>query len=508
MEGGYSEISTGEKAAPSAQPSGRLLARSAFMAVAVQWAIRLIGLVSVVALARLLDPEDFGLVAIALTAAGLVELFGWLGIGQALLRVREPEREHYDTAFTIQFLVFSSLAAVMVALVAPAAAAFYGLPELQVLLSVLAVRFLCIATVNIGVLDFERNFEFVRDLKMRVGARLAALIVTVAAAFLLRNHWALIVGLIAQSAFHTLATYIAHPFRPRLSLAKRRELLGTSLWVFASTMADWLQNNIERLVLGRFTTTYALGLFSTSKDLAMIFTHEVSIALNRVTFVTVAGTDAGRGPPPFATILGAYALVAAPLAAGLAASAEDAVAVFLGAKWLAAAPFLQIIAIYTGVQAVYSVVAAVLQASGRARLAAGLSISGALLTAAAVVAAALLRGTAEAVALSALAASLVMLFCYAVMLARASASRLWPVLSHVLRPALAAAAMLLAVIFIADPDSGSPLLDLLVSVALGAPVYAVGLLTIWLLAGRPDGPETRIFAVLRRYKRSASALSA
>lgn len=484
-------------------PSRRLIYRSALMAVAMQWAVRLIGLVSVVALARLLQPKDFGLLAVGLTAMGLVELFGWIGLRQALLRISEPERAHYDTAFTIQFFLFLTLAGLMLVVVAPAAASFYDLPELRPVLSVLAIQFVCMALVNIAVVDFERNFEFQRDLKMRVGGRLAALAVTLVAALLLRDYWALVIGLIAQSAFYTLASYMAHPFRPRLSLSKRSDLMSTSLWLFASATADWLQAQIERLVLGRFSTPHTIGLYSTSKDLALMFTQEISIALNRVTFVTIAG--AGPATPEtrsrVSAIMGAYAVIAAPLAAGLAASAEDAVAVLLSSKWLAASEFLQIIAIYTGVQAVSYVVGSVLQASGRARYAALLSIIGALVTAAAVVAAALAWAEPEAMAYSALAASLVMFLTYAIVLARAAGVRPLAVLAHVLRPAVAALLMFLAVSRIFDPDSGSAVLDLIASVSAGVVIYPVALLLIWHVFGRPDGPEREMVDIIRRVAR-------
>src|SRR5688500_18080526 len=98
--------------------------RGALLAVTLQWSMRLIGLVAVVILARLLAPADFGIVGLAAAALALVELLGAVGLRQALLRIQAPEREHLDTAFTIQLLLFSGMALVGMA-TAPLIGALY-----------------------------------------------------------------------------------------------------------------------------------------------------------------------------------------------------------------------------------------------------------------------------------------------------------------------------------------------------------------------------------------------
>jgi lipopolysaccharide exporter len=61
-----------------------------------------------------------------------------------------------------------------------------------------------------------------------------------------------VIGLVAQNSFYSIATYICHPYRPRLSLKRRAELLGTSLWIFVHQVTQTVQMQIERLVMGRF----------------------------------------------------------------------------------------------------------------------------------------------------------------------------------------------------------------------------------------------------------------
>ena len=463
--------------------------RGAFSAVLLQWSMRLVGLFSVVIVARLLSPADFGLVGLAAAALALVELLGAVGLRQALLRLPEPEPSHLDTAWTIQLILFSAMALGAVAM-APLVGGFYGEPALTWIVAALGLRYLLLGLVNIGIVDFDRKLQFGRDLRLRLAARLPALVVTVVAALLIGNYWALVLGLICQTAFFAAGSWIAHPYRPRLSLARRSELLGVSLWMFAASVASTVQQQMERLVLGRFGTAHLVGLYSASKDLSEIFTQEIAIALNRVTFVTVAQTGRPLRDDPWRIpqLLGAYAMIAAPMGFGLAATAEDSVRALLGSQWVAAAPYLQVVAVASALYAVYKAISSALQASGFARGVAFISGGGALLLTAAVVAAAVATSDAMAIAWAALGANLALLLVGTVVIGRVSRAGMAPLFSSILRP-FAAAGLMLAVVRFAAPDTGMVVLDLVAAVALGAAVYGIGLLLLWLAWGRPVGAE-------------------
>ena len=462
--------------------------RSAFTAVALTWSLRLIGLVSVLILARLLSPRDFGIAGLAMATAALVEIFSALGLRQALLRIDKPERAHLDTAWTIQLLLMGALAISMAAL-APLAAWFYAEPALAPVIAVLALRFLFYGLVNIGIVDFDRHMEFGRDLRMRVGVRLVAFAGTLAAALLLRSYWALVIGLVLQSALFAAASYLVHPYRPRPSLAKRAELLGVSLWMFLAYAAQVVHHEVERLVVGRFSGMHLLGLYSVSKGLSHIFTQEIATALNRVTFVTTAQAKRplSEEPERVARMLGAYAMIAAPMGLGLAATAEDAVAVLLGAQWTGAAPLLQLIAPASAFYAVYKLVASSLQASGKARDAAVLSGAGALLAVLVLTATAASGGGATGVAMAALIVSAAVLGAGTVIMARVADTGVSGLLAAVARPFAAAGVML--VLVRAAPQSGTAMLDLTLSAAGGAAAYLATLCLLWIASGRPEGAE-------------------
>lgn len=426
----------------------------------------------------------------ATATTALVDMLGALGLRQALLRIPAPERSHYDTAWTIQLVVMSALAIVLCAVALPVAA-FFRQPELAPVIAVLAISFVFYGIENIGVVDFDRNLEFGKDLRMRVTVRLAGAAGTIAAAVWLRSYWAMAIGIVLTAVLQCLASYGFHPFRPRFSLARRAELLRVSLWMFCAYAAQVIQHQAERFAVGRFAPVRTVGFYAFSKDLAAIFTLEIATALNRVTFVTTARRHNGlRGDDGrLATMLSAYALIAAPLGLGLAAVAEDALGVLFGEQWLAAAPYLALLAPATACYAVHNLIVSTLQASGAARCAALLAGSGAAAMIASLVVAGAAGGDALALARTALGVNAALLAAGLVVLSRNAGARLPGLVGATLRPFLAAGLMALTVTALA-PASGVRVLDLVAAVALGALAYPLALFALWRLSGRPVGAES------------------
>lgn len=466
--------------------------------------MRLIGLVSVLILARTLTPADFGIVALAMATLAVVDAFSALGLKQALLRVKDPDRSHYDTVWTIQLFVLVGLAIILIGL-SPVMAWFYDEPVLAWIIAILATRFVFYGLANIGIVDFERNLEFGRDLKMRLTVRLTTLVVTIAAALILRNYWALVIGAVLQGALHCAASYAFHPFRPRFSLAHRAAMLGVSIWMFLANFAATLTTEFERFVVGRIGSLGGVGFYSVSKDLSAIFTNEIATALNRVTFVTTAktGTSLGEDPVRLRSMLGAYALIVAPLGVGIAAIAENFVLVLLGDQWQAAAPFLQFLAPAAACYAVFKLIISSLQASGKAKLAALVAMMAAGLTASIVGATAYWGGTPVHVAQSALGVMAASLVIALVILKREENVGLIGLIASVGRPFAAAVIMLIAIRLVGIWP-GPPFVAMISAATFGALIYSVGVASVWIISNRADGAEANLWAFLTEARRQAN----
>ena len=464
--------------------------RSAMCAVALQWTMRGLGLLSLVVLARMLSPADFGIVGLAMTAVAAAEIFSYIGLRQVLIRMTNPDRSYLDSAWTIQLVLFSLLG-LLLAWSAPWVASFYAEPAVAPVVVALSLRFVLLGLVNIGIVDFDREFRFGRDLVMRLFGRIVSLLTAVAIAVIYQSYWALVAGVLAQAVCLTVASYVLHPFRPRFSLRRRRELIGVSSWMFASTAAQIIQTQADRVVLGRHASADIVGAFAVSKDLSEIFTHEIATALNRVSFVETSRAGAiGTQGARIGQLLGSYALITAPLGLGIAAVGPEFFAVFLGDRWSLAAQLTVLLGPAGAIYAVNKLVASSLQAAGRERVAAFSSLSSMILTVGALGLAVVAGATtAREIAAVTLASCFVCLIGGVAIIARQSLGSTSKMLWHVSRPFLAGLIMFGALQGL-DWSALGPALDLVGKVAIGVPLYFASLALIWAVGGRPTGAES------------------
>jgi len=198
---------------------GKRMAKGALWTVLMRLTLRSIGVVSTIVLARLLVPADFGLVILASMLIGLVELASEFEFATFLIREQGIDRSYYDTAWTLSVLRGSLVAVVLVAC-SSAAADFFAEPRLQNVLYVLSLASLISGLANIGIVDFQKSLNFDRDFRLTVQTKLVSFVITVLLAILLRDYWALVIGVLSGRFAALLFSYTMHPYRPRISLVR------------------------------------------------------------------------------------------------------------------------------------------------------------------------------------------------------------------------------------------------------------------------------------------------
>jgi O-antigen/teichoic acid export membrane protein len=144
--------------------AGRELARGSAWMIGMRWAIRGVGLVSTVILARLLAPDDFGVVAMAMVAVAILQSFTQSGTDLALLRNTKATHEHYDTAWTLE-IIQSVLLAVVLFATAPLVGGHFEDPRVTEVVRILSLRALFGGFQNIGVVNFRRDLQFGQEFR-------------------------------------------------------------------------------------------------------------------------------------------------------------------------------------------------------------------------------------------------------------------------------------------------------------------------------------------------------
>lgn len=324
----------------------RIVAGAAWM-VLFKLADRLLALVSMLVLARLLVPADFGLIALATSLAAMLEVLGGFGLDTALIQRPDASRGHYDTVWTFN-LLFGLVLAVLLSAFAWPAAAFYDEPRLATVLLVLAATKAIGGFESPGVIAFRKDLEFKREFRFQLAKRLlTTFVVTIPLAIALRNYWALLGGTLLGTTISVALSYKMQPYRPTLSLASLGEMMHFSGWLFLTGIVEFLALRTGDLIVARWAGPAALGMLTLARTIARLPTREIVAPIHRALYpgyVKLAG-DRDRLRAAYLKVTAVLLLSIMPAGIGLAFLAEPAVLILLGRQWLDAVPLVQILAI-------------------------------------------------------------------------------------------------------------------------------------------------------------------
>lgn len=470
------------------------------MAVGAAWMVlfklseRLLSLVSMLVLARLLVPAEFGVVAIASSVLAFLEVFTALGLDVALISKPNVTREHYDTAWSLKVLLGLAIAVALLAIAGPAAL-FFDDPRIANVLRVLAIGSFIQGLENIGVVNFRKELNFATEFRFQIAKRLIMIAVTVPLAFMLRNYWALAIGAVTGRVAWVALSYVAHPFRPRWSLQKINDLMTISGWLVFNSALYYFREQSSNLALGRFAGPRATGLYALSYDFASLPTQQLIAPINRA---VLPGLAKLRGQleelaRSALNVFGLTCMLAIPAGVGLAVTAPVVVPLLLGKQWLDAVPVLQLLALASATASLLSSSWAAYLALQSPRTPALIDFGCVLLQAALLVVLCPRLG-AQGAAMAVFVTSVVIVPINYVLLLPKLRLPLRTLPLILIRPVLAALVMYLVLRpWIGSPDAAAGTLQLLGTLAvalLGGPmIYLITLLSLWMLWQRPAGPE-------------------
>lgn len=487
--------------------SGRQIAKGAAWLMLFKIADRGIGLVSTLVLARLLTPADFGLVAMAMAVIALTELMGAFGFDSALIQRQNARREHYDTAWTFNVCFGIAISALIVILAIPAAG-FYHESRLQLILPVLAIGAFVGGFENIGTVAFRKELNFRSEFRFLLAKRLASFIVTITLAVSFRTYWALVAGVVTGKLTGVLISYWLHPYRPRITLAARRDLLHFSKWIFISNLIQFLHMYSAHFIVGRTIGPHGLGIYNVASEIAAMPSTELIAPLNRAVYPAYARLSGVLEElrSRFIEVFSIISLIAFPVAVGMFCVADPAVRILLGPQWLEAIPVIQIFAISGLAGALQSNLYLVIVALGRPK--ANTILSAALLSISlpVIVVASLYYGVLGA-AYAHFGTALLGLFGIVFVFSRLTGIKPRTLGAALWRPALSSvimAATVFSAIVLINSKSAYLLviIKLGILIIVGAVSYVASVLGLWVLSGRPTGAEKILFTALVRKLRA------
>jgi O-antigen/teichoic acid export membrane protein len=348
---------------------------------AVKWIAQALSWGSTIVVARLLSPDDYGIVGMATVYIGLVAMINEFGIGAAVVAHHNLDRNQVTQINSLAALV-GGLCMVLSWAAAVPIARFYGTAQLQWVIIVMSLTFVTYSIRSVPQAIMARELEF------KILAKIEGLQVTIQAvstvvlALLGMRYWALIVGNILGTTVASVLSCVARPQRFAFPQVRSiQEAITFSQQVVVTRIAWYVQSNSDFLVAGRLLGKTALGYYTFAWTLASLPVDKVTTLINQVTFPLFSSVQSDHYALRryLLKLTEALSLITFPLACGLAAEARGAVLVVLGEKWMGVVVPLQILAISSTLRSIAPLVSQILLVSGESRFLMKLSVVAAIL---------------------------------------------------------------------------------------------------------------------------------
>lgn len=462
-----------------------------------------LGVLATLITARLLTPDDFGLIAIAMAVYSMSAALTELPVAAMLVRMPVIDRADTDTAWTIN-LIRGTLASLVMLAAAPLIAHLFGDGRLLGLTAALSVYPFLLGLRNPAFELHARAMEFRFEAMIEFSARLAAFLLAASIAWWFRSYWALPVSLLASGVTALILSFILRPYMPRPCLSRAGRFMHFSLWMSAARITESLRFASATFFLGRFVSPAAAG----SLSVAARFSDQVEFVLiapfERSLYAGFSAIQDRQGAlcQLYLRTISAVALILLPACAGIALLSGPIIAVLAGPGWEQAGVALGWMAIMTAAYGLAAPALSLMTALGAVRWVFGAQLGAALVHAGLLMLLGFTGGLAGVLAAMTAGCAAWMGLTLAFPVLRFQI----PVLAHLAAWARPLIATIFMVVFLTygamtsdmhDAEAGLMLARLAGDVLLGACVYAIAIILLWLLAGRPAGPESQILSFLR-----------
>ena len=298
-----------------------------------------------VVLARLLTPADFGVAAILALFTAVASVIADLGLTTYLVRNPHLEDPEASTAFFASIAVGVACAG-MLTVCGPLLSRFFRAPALDEMLAVVSLSLVVGVTGSVHAALLARRLEFRRLSGAGIASLLAGGTVAVALALAGFGAWSLVWQSLVQAFVFTALVWFLESWRPQLRWSRTAlvHMLGFGLPWMLARMLDAGFSRAHAAFLGRSFDVTAVGLFDRARAIQQLPANLLTGVVSRVALPVFAHArqkpDIARGMEAASRVL---MFLNAPLMAGLAATADDAIVLLFGANWLAAAHPMRIL---------------------------------------------------------------------------------------------------------------------------------------------------------------------
>ena len=322
--------------------------RAAGWAVGLKFVSQIVSFAIGIVLARLLVPDDFGLIAMVSVFTFFASLMLGIGFSEGLIQKKDATEDHFNSVFWLLLCLGGGISLVIY-VSAPFMSSFYDRPEVEDICKILAIGIITGALSVIPNTRFAKQLEFKKLSIIEFLAMLIAGIVAIAMAGNGFGYWSLVASLLIRSVIVMVLTWVISGWKPAFifKLSAIKDIFGFSLKIYGTHALGYVAVHIDKLLLGKYEGGESLGLYDKAYGIMLFPITNISNVITSVMFpsLSLIQTDVERVRRVYLRTVGAVSLLIFPMLAGMIAISETFVYVVLGNNWLELSSILQLFCI-------------------------------------------------------------------------------------------------------------------------------------------------------------------
>lgn len=334
-------------------------------------------IVSIV-LARLLAPNDYGLIAMITVFITISQVFVDSGMGNALIQKKNADNLDFSSVFYFN-IILCVIIYVILFFVSPYIAEFYSSPELVPVLRVLSLTVVISAIKNVQQAYVSKHMLFKRFFYSTLGGTLFAAIVGIIMAYLGYGVWALVAQQLVNTIIDTTILWVTVKWRPtkEFSLRRLKKLFSFGWKLLVASLIDTVYSNIRQLIIGKLYSSADLAYYNRGKTIPNLVVTNINSSIDSVLLpaLSVEQNHVEKVKAMTRRAIKISSYIMWPMMIGIVVVAEPLVRILLTEKWIEAVPYLRIFCIMFAFQPIQTANLNAIKAMGRADLFLKLEIS-------------------------------------------------------------------------------------------------------------------------------------
>ena len=330
-----------------------------------------------IVLARLLSPDDYGLIGIIAIFTAVCSTFIYAGFGTALIRKKDATDEDYNTVFLVN-LVTSLFLYAVIYLCSPLIADFFKREELIPLTRVSALGLIIGALAIVQQTILTKRIDFKTQTKITFIASIVSGAVGIVMALVGFGVWALVYQGLVSGIVRTMLLWIYNKCIPNLRFSNKsfQELFGFGWKLMVSGLLDTVWKQLYQVVVGKFYNPATLGQYTRANGFSELFSSNLTSVVQRVTYPVLSNIqdEKERMVVAYRKIIKFTMFISSIAMFALGAVSEPLLYCLIGPKWHEAATYLPLICISASTYPIHALNLNMLQVQGRSDLFLGLEI--------------------------------------------------------------------------------------------------------------------------------------